>query len=241
MIKMNSGRVIRRVVIWNFRKTAKTLIILAVCTFLLLYGYARWTGDLQELFEVYLGGFQRSALLALLWLLVHLPVEGFLYSNLMDMVNKSFYTKILKYKSKERYLHASLWTLAPQILTYYITGYGLLLILVGRVDMKLIFWQVGLAGLESLNIILAALLISMIDVRWENIAFPAVVIIELVNCILCGKANGIFRFLPFTQGKLLLQKEYFDNGVALVTSLIILCIVLICTAMIWVRKDERSE
>ena len=238
---MNSNRAIGRVVFWNFRKTARTMILLALSAFLLLYGYVRWTGNLQELFTVYLGGFQRFSYLAILWLLVHLPIEGFLYSSLMDALNKSYHIKILKYRSKIRYLNASLLTLILQILTYYITGYVLVLILMDFADMRLILWQAGLACLESLNIVLTAFLLGVVYPKCENVAFSAVVVIELANCFLCGGRNGIFRFLPFTQAKMQLQKEYFDNGIALAVSLITLCIILVFAMIIWVRKDERSQ
>lgn len=238
---MSSGRVIRRVAFWTFHKTIKSIIVLALCTFLLLYGYARWTGELNELFTVYLGGFQRSVLLAIFWLLIHLPIEGVLYGLLIESANKSFDIKLLKYRSKGRYLIASLLPLIPQIMAYYISGYVILLISAGGTSMKLVFWQIGLACFESLNIILTAFLIGLINEKMENIAFPAVVVVELVNCFLCGEKNGIFRLLPFTQGKMQLQKEYFNNGIALAISMLTLCIILVSTITIWVRKDERSE
>jgi len=234
-----SFRMIGRTVLWYCRKTAGTIVLVSMIVFLLLYGCAWQSGQLSQLFTVSLGGFKQSVLLALFWLAVHLPAEGFVYGWMMNQANKSYCIRLLKYESKFRYLGFMITFAIILLILYYVSGYGILLILCKGNEIGLALWQMSLAILESLSIVLTAAAISFLYPKLENIAFSAVITAELASCTLCCTSEKL-RILPFTYGKLVLQKDFFDNGIALAASILTIGILLVLTTMMWLRKDERS-
>ncbi len=233
-------KMIGRVTLWHCKKRARIIVIISLTIFLLLYGCAWRNDELSELFTSYLGGFRQSAQLALLWLAVHLPVEGLVYGWIMNQANRLYYAKLLKYESKMSYFLFMIIAALVQLILYYGIGYGTLTVLYHEENIRLILWQLSLTSLESLNIVLVAAAFSLFYPKLENIAFPAVIAAELGNCLLCG-SNERLRFLPFTYGKLVLQKDFFDNGIALAISLLMLGVLLAFVGILWLRKDERSR
>lgn len=234
-----SFRMVGRTVFWHCKKSAGIMILLSLIVFFIVYGCAWQQGETSELFTIYLGGFRHSVQLALFWLAVHLPVEGLVYGWITNQSNKSYCIKLMKYESKLRYFLFMIISVIIQLVLYYIIGYGVLLILSHGNDIGLACGQMVLGILESFSIVLAATVVGLFRTKFENIAFPAAIIAELVCCILCSINKGL-RVLPFTYGKLVLQEEYFDNGRACIASFVVIGILLILTAVLWLKKDERS-
>lgn len=242
---MNRGdRVVRRTVLWNLKTAVVRILLLSLLTFLSVYLYARSTSygwQPTELFTAYLGGFHRMDIFAILWVAVNVPVQIFLVGQLMDIFNKTYLVRVLKYRKITTFCYTTMITLTIEAMLYYAAGYGILIAFTGGEGLVTAIWQAGLSCAETLTIVSSTFLFGQLFRSWENLAFPAVLAIELFNTLLCGAKGGITRFLPFTQGKLEVQKEYFFNGMAMGVALLTLGCLMLMIAVFWKRKDERND
>lgn len=233
-----------RMVLWNLKTVVGRILVLSLVTFLSVYLYARSTSyDWQpaELFTAYLGGFRRTDIFAVLWMAANVPVQIFLVGQIMDTFNKTYPVRVLKYRNKTVFCLITMITLTIGAIVYYAAGYGILIAFAGGEGLVTAIWQAGLSCAETLMIVCSAFLIGQLFRSWENLAFPVVLVIELFNTLLCGAKGGFTRLLPFTQGKLAVQKEYFFSGTAMAVSLLTLGCLMLMIAVVWKRKDERND
>ena len=216
---MNRFNTIERTVKLNYKQHATWIIGISVVIHLLFYAIVPKGYTFDEIFEIYLSGFKRPDSNALFWLWLHLPVEGCLFGFLNDSLNKSYSIKLVKYGDKRVYVLSSFFCVLILSMTYYFIGYLMIEIMFFPSNIQLGTWLWLLSVIETTNVILISFLMGLIFKKLENIIFPIVIIIEILSCCVCGeKRADIFRLLPFTQSKKMLQCEFFDNGFAFIIS-----------------------
>ena len=238
---MNDWELIKRHVKWTYKEKAGGVWGTAIEIFLLFYIFIGRNCEPDEVFDVYLSGFLRADFFALVWLWLHLPIEGLLFGILNDAVNKSYNIKLIKYGTKTKYFTIEIVSILPLLVTYYCVGYFLIMIFLPMNSLHQMMWLGILSFVESINIVLAAFLLGMVFKRYENISFLIMIIIEILNCCICGERRSILlRLLPFTQSKPVLQGGFFDNGIALVIALLYCGVTVFTLTMLWIIKKGES-
>ena len=238
------NRIAGRVALWNLKTTAGFTVLLSLTSFLLVYLYARGTSyhwQPVQLFTVYLGGFRRVDIFAVLWIAVHVPIQIRLTGQLMNIFNKAYPVRVLKYQNKMAFCRITFTTLIMETMIYYAVGYGVLIAFTGGKGVTTALWQAGLCCIETLNIVSGAFFLGQLFRSWENLAYPAVLVVEFFNTLISGSKEGNARMLPFTQAKLAVQGGSFYNGTALAASLITLGCLILIFVVLWKRKDERND
>lgn len=238
---MNKVDIVKRVACWNCKKNIANIALIALFVFLVFSFAVGSSYTLGEIFHIYLSGFQDINYITMFWIWLHIPIEGILFSFLMDTADKTYNLRLLKFRDKKIYVFSSIISILPLLMVYYSIGYTALVIMYGAENLKNLLWLAALTIMESLSIVLVSFLLSLTIKSYENITFPLVIIIELINCCICAEKKGILRFLPFTQSKMVLQNGYFDNGISLTTSVFYFLIIVIILTAIWLKKDGRSR
>lgn len=232
---------IKRSLVWQAKRRGVLVFAGAVILFGLGYLCARndaYEWNPEELFSVYLGGSKGIDLMLVLWLFLNLPVRGFLWQVMLGECEKVERIKTLKYQSRFAVIIVVFLTMAVFAVIYYGTGFGLMWLLTGRVSGAHIVVRAVLTGWEALSFVLLVFLLGRACQKLQHAVFPAVLILEILCSMACGRWGGALRLLPFVQAKSVLQGAHFTDGTALGVSAAILAVLMGITVIVWKREDD---
>ncbi|MEG0806655.1 MAG: hypothetical protein RSI06_09635 [Lachnospiraceae bacterium] len=244
MANIRTSKDVFRIISWNIRNNLKVIVFMSVGIFLLLFAYAKfgfYMEDISDIYERYLGGSSKVDVSMIAWVVFTLPIKASIYFYMTAEYNELYSIKILKYQDKRVHRCIVLISIALQTAIYYAICYGLFVIINGTIDIKFNLFQISLVIVETLNFSISAFLIWLVWDKARNFVFPLILSTELIACVICGGMKGGFRFLPFTQGKFYLQQSYYTNGVSILFSVVMLCILVGGLVLIDMRLDERGS